>query len=136
MSAIVRLNIWQELAKSVCPNYTSFEFSELYSTKPLCRVITIKGTKTKCKYHYFNLECSKGNYGMKCNELCGSCSNISNCSHVDGTCRTGCSPGYRHNLCKNGMGFCPCCQPILCIHAWKCLRILNILHIIMLKKML
>lgn len=41
------------------------------------------------------LECDKG-----CNETCGHCRDLNQCSNVNGTCLTGCDAGYQGDLCK------------------------------------
>ena len=47
------------------------------------------------------LECESGKFGMNCNENCGHCSNAS-CNHVNGTCVSGCTPGYHGSFCQKG----------------------------------
>lgn len=46
------------------------------------------------------LECKSGNYGLRCNETCGHCSALMYCSHVNGSCLTGCKPGYEGDRCQ------------------------------------
>lgn len=50
----------------------------------------------------FLLVCFLGHYGQDCSESCGHCSNLSDCSNVDGTCQTGCKFGYYERKCKKG----------------------------------
>lgn len=45
-------------------------------------------------------ECNDGMYGDRCKNQCGHCSNMSQCHHVNGTCLTGCQPGYTNGFCK------------------------------------
>ena len=49
-----------------------------------------------------HLECLSGIYGYNCSGMCGHCFDMSYCSHVDGSCQTGCSPGYHGRQCKEG----------------------------------
>lgn len=49
----------------------------------------------------FSLECNQGKYGYNCTEHCGHCYN-SSCNPVNGSCLTGCKPGYYGNLCQQG----------------------------------
>lgn len=44
--------------------------------------------------------CDGGSYGNECNETCGNCSDVNQCSHINGTCLTGCYAGYKGDLCK------------------------------------
>lgn len=49
----------------------------------------------------FNIEeCDRGSYGVECNETCGHCCDVSQCSNVNGTCLTGCDAGFEGDLCK------------------------------------
>lgn len=32
--------------------------------------------------------------------MCGHCRDMDQCSQFNGTCATGCGPGYQGNLCK------------------------------------
>lgn len=50
----------------------------------------------------FPTECYIGHYGYNCNETCGHCMDLSQCSTVSGICHTGCSDGYMGSLCKKG----------------------------------
>ena len=54
------------------------------------------------KYIYSLLECQRGTYGINCSGLCGHCSDLSECSHIDGSCLTGCDDGYHGRLCDKG----------------------------------
>uniref|UniRef100_K1QQ54 Scavenger receptor class F member 2 n=1 Tax=Magallana gigas TaxID=29159 RepID=K1QQ54_MAGGI len=40
-------------------------------------------------------------YGVNCNKTCGHCKNITQCFNGNGTCLTGCKPGYQEELCKS-----------------------------------
>ncbi|XP_078327321.1 uncharacterized protein LOC111115469 [Crassostrea virginica] len=44
--------------------------------------------------------CRSGKYGKNCNNSCGFCSDQNDCSHVNGTCLSGCDLGYTGALCK------------------------------------
>lgn len=44
-------------------------------------------------------ECESGTYGKECKGKCGHCFNSTDCFHVNGTCLSGCGPGYLGNLC-------------------------------------
>ena len=50
----------------------------------------------------FSKACDQGKYGNGCNNLCGHCLDQDNCYHTNGTCMTGCKPGYHGALCKTG----------------------------------
>ena len=39
-------------------------------------------------------------YGHICNNTCGNCLNVNECFHTNGTCITGCDPGYTADLCE------------------------------------
>ena len=49
------------------------------------------------------LECAFGKYGLNCSSVCGHCSDLSDCVHIDGTCQNGCQSGYQGRLCKDGI---------------------------------
>lgn len=46
------------------------------------------------------LECDKGSYGIECNEICGQCRDVNECSNINGTCFNGCGAGFNGDLCK------------------------------------
>lgn len=46
------------------------------------------------------LACDKGFYGHGCNETCGHCRDVQECSHINETCVKGCDAGYHEELCK------------------------------------
>lgn len=50
----------------------------------------------------FLTECTSGKYGKDCQLDCGHCKNMMQCHHVDGTCVTGCEPGFIGDTCKTG----------------------------------
>lgn len=55
------------------------------------------------KYNVFLLiipECDRGTYGNVCNEPCGHCRDINQCSNFNGTCLNGCDAGFKGDLCK------------------------------------
>ena len=55
-------------------------------------------------FSQLNLECKRNMYGVNCTGSCGHCQN-STCHHVNGTCLTGCSPGYQGPFCSKGKTF-------------------------------
>lgn len=61
-----------------------------------------ENNKKTFKYILFCAVCRKGSYGINCNETCGQCRDIIQCSHINGTCLTGCESGFRGDLCKTG----------------------------------
>lgn len=46
--------------------------------------------------------CEIGTYGVNCNETCGHCRDLNQCSYTNGTCFTGCNAGYHGAQCKTG----------------------------------
>lgn len=50
-------------------------------------------------YIYF-LDCNIGSYGIDCEDSCGLCRDVNQCSHINGTCLTGCDAGYQGTMCK------------------------------------
>nr|XP_022310794.1 uncharacterized protein LOC111116095 [Crassostrea virginica] len=50
-----------------------------------------------CERHI--IACKNGSYGVYCNETCGHCRD-QNCHTVNGTCLSGCKPGYYGSQCK------------------------------------
>lgn len=54
------------------------------------------------------IACESGLYGVDCNETCGHCKDVTQCFHVNGTCLTGCKPGYQDELCRTG-------EKVLCL---------------------
>lgn len=46
------------------------------------------------------VECDRGSYGIGCNETCGQCRDVSQCSNVNGSCLTGCGAGFIGDLCE------------------------------------
>lgn len=51
-------------------------------------------------YFTLILECDKGFYGLECNETCGHCRDVSQCSNIDGTCIAGCAASFEGVFCK------------------------------------
>ena len=45
--------------------------------------------------------CENGKYGQGCTSFCGHCFNSSRCHHANGSCLTGCEPGYGGEYCKS-----------------------------------
>ena len=48
------------------------------------------------------IACSSGYYGLNCNNTCGLCRDQQACDHINGTCLTGCEPGFTGELCITG----------------------------------
>lgn len=44
--------------------------------------------------------CDKGYYGTACNETCGQCDELEQCSNINGSCLTGCNAGYLGETCE------------------------------------
>ncbi|XP_052693255.1 multiple epidermal growth factor-like domains protein 10 isoform X1 [Crassostrea angulata] len=67
-----------------------------------CHIET--GTCQDCKPGHqgyrCELACDRGLYGSECNETCGHCRDVNQCSNINGTCLTGCDAGYLGDLCK------------------------------------
>lgn len=65
---------------------------------------TIAQYNVDCRFfHVLNfvfLECTDGLYGDMCQNQCGHCSNLSQCHHINGTCLSGCQPGYSSEFCN------------------------------------
>lgn len=53
-------------------------------------------------YFIIDLECDRGSYGIECNETCGHCRDVNQCSNGNGSCLTGCDAGFKGDLCKTG----------------------------------
>lgn len=53
-------------------------------------------------YFIIDLECDRGSYGIECNETCGHCRDVKQCSNANGSCLTGCDAGFKGDLCKTG----------------------------------
>ncbi|XP_052690988.1 cell death abnormality protein 1-like [Crassostrea angulata] len=62
------------------------------------------GTCQGCKPGYQGFlcksVCGRGLYGAECHQECGHCSDLSQCSHTNGSCLTGCEIGYDGETCK------------------------------------
>lgn len=43
--------------------------------------------------------CDNGTYGTDCMEFCGKCLDNEQCHHINGTCFSGCDPGYQGLNC-------------------------------------
>lgn len=41
-------------------------------------------------------------YGTNCTEKCGSCLNVEQCHHINGTCMNGCDRGFYGSYCIEG----------------------------------
>lgn len=50
-----------------------------------------------------------GSYGVDCNETCGHCREVYQCSKSNGICLYGCDPGYQGAMCKTRMYMCIIC---------------------------
>ena len=47
-------------------------------------------------------ECDNGWYGVNCSSSCGHClGGGEQCQHVNGTCLSGCVPGWQDGLCTD-----------------------------------
>ena len=57
----------------------------------------------------FFIDCNQGTHGLGCKQTCGNCMNNESCFHINGSCLTGCDPGYEGEKCNTGMliHFCP-----------------------------
>uniref|UniRef100_K1R1S2 Scavenger receptor class F member 2 n=1 Tax=Magallana gigas TaxID=29159 RepID=K1R1S2_MAGGI len=44
-------------------------------------------------------DCERGWYGVNCEETCGHCRDMDQCSNTNGTCLTGCDAGFQGELC-------------------------------------
>lgn len=55
--------------------------------------------KTITEYSINSTACTRGSYGIHCNETCGHCFNGSQCSSINGSCPRGCDSGYTGDLC-------------------------------------
>lgn len=47
------------------------------------------------------IDCERGSYEVRCTEKCGHCLDGDKCSHINGTCLTGCDAGYHGGVLKN-----------------------------------
>lgn len=47
------------------------------------------------------LACDEGTYGFDCNETCGHCRDVSQCSNTNGTCLNGCVASYKGDMCES-----------------------------------
>ncbi|XP_065922936.1 scavenger receptor class F member 2-like [Magallana gigas] len=63
---------------------------------------TCQGCKPGYQGYHCELECDKGSHGIGCNETCGQCRDVNQCSNINGTCLTGCEVGFKGNVCKTG----------------------------------
>ena len=46
--------------------------------------------------------CQSGFYGQDCAFTCGNCDGGAPCNAVDGTCSSGCAPGWTGDTCNEG----------------------------------
>lgn len=46
--------------------------------------------------------CENGTFGKYCSDTCRHCIDTWYCYHTNGTCVSGCKPGYHEQLCKAG----------------------------------
>lgn len=58
------------------------------------------GNNVKHSNQTFSKACGDGFYGNQCNNKCGYCRDIDQCSPVNGTCLTGCDAGYQGDRCE------------------------------------
>ena len=52
--------------------------------------------------HVLFEECDNQNYGLMCNQTCGSCYGGKQCDHVNGSCTDGCEAGLLGEKCDEG----------------------------------
>ncbi|KAK3781850.1 hypothetical protein RRG08_056780, partial [Elysia crispata] len=47
-------------------------------------------------------QCPSGKFGENCQNNCSThcAGNKNGCSHIDGSCSSGCDPGYKGKMCK------------------------------------
>ena len=50
----------------------------------------------------YALACLSGFYGQDCAQVCGNCAGDQPCNAIDGTCLTGCMPGWTGGTCSEG----------------------------------
>lgn len=55
------------------------------------------------KLSFEHIDCERGWYGVNCNETCGHCRDMDQCSNTNGTCLTGCDAGFQGELCNTSM---------------------------------
>ena len=55
-----------------------------------------------CWHFFYKIECDSGTFGQGCREICGKCKRETQCHHINGTCFTGCDPGFIGNQCDQG----------------------------------
>ena len=51
---------------------------------------------------FFFEECDEHQYGLMCNQTCGSCYGGRQCDHVNGSCTDGCEAGLSGENCDEG----------------------------------
>lgn len=61
---------------------------------------TCLGCKPGFKGQRCELACDKGYFGTACNETCGQCDELEQCSNINGSCLTGCNAGYLGETCE------------------------------------
>ena len=49
--------------------------------------------------------CDPGRFGFMCNDTCGHCLGGELCDVANGSCPSGCEPGYQGNICNEGYYF-------------------------------
>ena len=59
-------------------------------------------TKKKSFFPFVVIVCDQGTFGEDCNDACGNCLDNDGCNHINGTCLTGCKPGFQGSLCQKG----------------------------------
>lgn len=50
--------------------------------------------------HLLFQECPQGRYGKTCSLQCGNCLNELPCNYINGSCTSGCSPGWNDDRCN------------------------------------
>lgn len=52
-----------------------------------------------CMFFLLALACPVGSYGVGCSTTCRNCRDVDKCHFTNGTCLTGCIPGYMGDIC-------------------------------------
>lgn len=102
LASLWEQSLWNLLAcekwwyKDQC-NERSIEHCNIYIDQHV-HIIHFPTYLLACLFDF--IACENGRYGDKCSETCGHCRNVTQCLHTNGTCLTGCKPGYQGKLCK------------------------------------
>lgn len=52
------------------------------------------------KHYILPIACGPGLYGAECQQECGNSHDLTQCSHTNGSCLTGCEGSYHGETCK------------------------------------